>query len=268
MSFGFGNNILGDNFVVKNYGDRISNIEKLISYDKVQINHFTKLIEQLSQESYLNIVIRPHPEESLDFYKEKFQSHNNIKVLHEGPVIPWILASNYMVHHSCTTAVEACMLDKIPISYGKNYNHDLVPWIPLEISKKFDEPIDLINYVKKNNFLSNDKYKSILNEYFTFNNDATSEIIREVLANFPPKKPSFFQFYKAYFWFQSNLKLVGKDFLKKVNMYKSRPLFESKFSNFSPASINRIIKILKDEKMIDRKIDIRFFNNEMLKISI
>ena len=42
---------------------------------------------------------------------------SNAAVVHEGNVVPWILASEAIVHNGCTTAIEAAILGRLPIAY-------------------------------------------------------------------------------------------------------------------------------------------------------
>lgn len=57
------------------------------------------------------IVLRPHPSERLDTWREQVDGHAVVDVIRDGPAIPWILASDVLVHTNCTTGVEAAALD-------------------------------------------------------------------------------------------------------------------------------------------------------------
>jgi CDP-glycerol glycerophosphotransferase (TagB/SpsB family) len=76
------------------------------------------LIPRLSHEfEHRNIVVRPHPSEDHDTYRRKFQGTGNVHVVHEGNVIPWLMAADAVIHNGCTTAVEACLLGRPVICY-------------------------------------------------------------------------------------------------------------------------------------------------------
>ncbi len=64
-----------------------------------------------------NIVLRPHPSEDFNFYKLVFKNVKNIHILHEGSVIPWLLACKVLIHNGCTTAVEGTMVGAKVITY-------------------------------------------------------------------------------------------------------------------------------------------------------
>lgn len=57
------------------------------------------------------IIVRPHPAENHAAWKEAASGQPNVKVIYEGSVLPWIAASACVVHSSCTTALEAFLLD-------------------------------------------------------------------------------------------------------------------------------------------------------------
>ncbi|MGH6893243.1 MAG: surface carbohydrate biosynthesis protein [Dongiaceae bacterium] len=60
----------------------------------------------------LKIVLRPHPSERMESWREWAGGIPNLAIIREGPAIPWILASRLLIHTNCTTGVEAIALDK------------------------------------------------------------------------------------------------------------------------------------------------------------
>jgi hypothetical protein len=63
------------------------------------------------------IIVRPHPSENHDRWREKAATLPNVKVVFDGNVIEWILGSEISIHCNCTTGVEAYFLGKPSISY-------------------------------------------------------------------------------------------------------------------------------------------------------
>lgn len=55
------------------------------------------------------IVLRPHPSESLGFYREAFSSFKNVIVTREGGILPWLRSADLLVHSNCTTGIEAVL---------------------------------------------------------------------------------------------------------------------------------------------------------------
>ena len=64
------------------------------------------------------LVIRPHPSEDRGFWRETFANVDGVFVEDEGIATPWILASDVLVHHGCTTGIEAELMDKPQVMYA------------------------------------------------------------------------------------------------------------------------------------------------------
>jgi len=70
------------------------------------------------------VVFRPHPSESLDFYRLAFKYFKNVAVTNEGSVIKWIRSADLVVHSNCTTGIEAVLagrpvLNLLPAAPGR-----------------------------------------------------------------------------------------------------------------------------------------------------
>ncbi|WP_374385333.1 surface carbohydrate biosynthesis protein [Dongia sp.] len=78
-------------------------------------NHtaIVSIVEQvLASDPDVSIVLRPHPSERLQTWTEHFAGSKRLLVVREGPSVPWIMASELLIHTNCTTGVEAIGLDK------------------------------------------------------------------------------------------------------------------------------------------------------------
>ncbi|MES1943251.1 hypothetical protein PC39_03992 [Salinisphaera sp. PC39] len=63
------------------------------------------------------LVVRPHPADDPDQWRHLVAGIDRCQVLYEGAAIPWLLGADAIFHNGCTTAVEAVLLGKRPISY-------------------------------------------------------------------------------------------------------------------------------------------------------
>ena len=72
----------------------------------------------------LNIVIRPHPTERHDVYRNIAAHSSRVHVTNEGNVVPWILATKLVLHNGCTTGVEAFVMGVPAISYRESVSED------------------------------------------------------------------------------------------------------------------------------------------------
>lgn len=79
---------------------------------------FVKLVHRMSTELRgVNVVIRPHPSEDVTFYEHAFEGIDNVRVVREGPVAPWLAAASVLVHNDCTTGIEAFLAGCPNINY-------------------------------------------------------------------------------------------------------------------------------------------------------
>ena len=101
------------------YVQRGYNANKALRERKASIKlfkEFMKLIKSLVKKTNLKIIIRPHPTESLENYKN-LKKYKNVKVIKEGNISEWIYHSKLVIHSGCTGGLEASVRGKPTISY-------------------------------------------------------------------------------------------------------------------------------------------------------
>jgi surface carbohydrate biosynthesis protein len=64
-----------------------------------------------------NIVIRPHPTENQQVYKDIANVCERVYVTNDGNVVPWLMAARAVIHNGCTTGVEAYVMGIPAVSY-------------------------------------------------------------------------------------------------------------------------------------------------------
>jgi surface carbohydrate biosynthesis protein len=62
------------------------------------------------------VIVRPHPIERAETWSELLCDVPRAQMVREGAAVPWIMASDVLIHTNCTTGVEAFALDKPAIS--------------------------------------------------------------------------------------------------------------------------------------------------------
>jgi surface carbohydrate biosynthesis protein len=79
---------------------------------------FVQLVHRLSREiPHVTIVVRPHPSEDHQFYRTVFVGLDNVRIAHEGSVVPWLMACRLLLHDGCTTGIEAALVGARIINY-------------------------------------------------------------------------------------------------------------------------------------------------------
>jgi len=63
------------------------------------------------------IVIRPHPSEAFEYWVAAAGGLDNVVVEKEGPIGPWVLGADAVLHNGCTTGLEAFLMGRPVFSY-------------------------------------------------------------------------------------------------------------------------------------------------------
>jgi len=86
------------------------------------------------------VVVRPHPSERQETWREATRECSNVEVVNDGNVVPWLLASEVLIHNGCQTAVEAYVLGATAIAYQPVTSEDFDLQLPNLLSHRaFDQ---------------------------------------------------------------------------------------------------------------------------------
>jgi len=97
--------------------------EGLRDHKQAVFQDFQKLIPALERSfPEYTIIVRPHPTENQEIYRNIAAQCKRVRVTNEGNVVPWILASKAVIHNCCTTGLEAYVMGVPAISYRATVN--------------------------------------------------------------------------------------------------------------------------------------------------
>lgn len=167
-------------------------------------NLFTKVSENSAQlfEAYVSLlkslsklfpntkfVIRPHPDENHDAWRNIFDSTNNVVVEYSGNATYWILGAKVLIYSGCTTAIEAWAMNKPTLRYHPNPETKFDPALPnrfgktVQTEKRLVEELKaLLSTTEENRFdLDSNFVESYIKNVFSA--DAAENIVR-VLESF------------------------------------------------------------------------------------
>ena len=65
----------------------------------------------------MTLVIRPHPSENPKTWEAAAVGLPNVKVIHDGPIGPWLMAARGLVLNGCTSAVEAGVVGTTALAF-------------------------------------------------------------------------------------------------------------------------------------------------------
>ena len=137
---------------------------------------FRKVLPKLDQAfPNLNIIIRPHPTERHEVYKDIAARCSRMYVTNEGNVVPWILATRLVLHNGCTTGVESFVMGVPAISYreaiDENYDNGFYR-LPNAVSHQcftFEQLQDMIHQILSGQLgvADGDERNALVNRYLS-----------------------------------------------------------------------------------------------------
>ena len=92
-------------------------------------------------------ILRPHPSEDHDAWRRITSGLPNFKVIHDGNAIPWITGADAVIHNSCTTGLEAYLLERPVIAYRPVTDNIFDSYLPNAISHEASNGKELIDTV-------------------------------------------------------------------------------------------------------------------------
>ena len=258
-NFARANNIKGVEKARENYIGRYKNIDSRINNDNIKIKIFSSLIYKLAQLNY-NIVIRPHPEEKISTYNKLFKSYSNVYIINKKSAIPWIIASETLIHSDCTTAVESLMLGKKSISYiHKDLDQSVLTVLPQKASYVFENEkqiLDFIKYEKYKEKVDLKKYKW-LNTNFNYSKNSF-ELILNALNKINFDELSLNKSVGSYYFIYRRLRYFINRILNRKN-----DLIIQKLQDFNFNNINKLQRKLEKNNELFNLVSVKKIINNL-----
>jgi hypothetical protein len=118
---------------------------ELLGHKARLFNAFLDLLPKISEALMPDaMVIRPHPSENWQKWIDAANGLDNVHVIHEGSIGPWLAAADVLIHNGCTSAVEAAIVGTPALSYrpvkAAGYDNDL----PNGLSSEFESADALV----------------------------------------------------------------------------------------------------------------------------
>lgn len=93
--------------------ESVAEYRKKLDWETVNRTEIAKLMDwSLTNLTDYKIVLRPHPGERMEFWQENFGNRDRFVLIPRSNPHPWVEASEFVVHTTCTTGLEAALLDK------------------------------------------------------------------------------------------------------------------------------------------------------------
>ncbi len=236
-----------------------------------------KLVIKTNKILNKKIIVRVHPFENPDFYKNRFSKKKNISISSKGSIIPLLINAEHLVQYDCQTAFDFYATGKNSISYDFNLNKKLRSFLHKEIKKISIRPkneTDFFQILKDKSINNKNKNKRYYEDIFFKNDGRSSDRITDHISKLDMNKIG---------------NLFLKDTLYTYSFYeKSKIIFRMLINNNNFLILKRMIKKKhpSDDKILDfhyikRKISLllrdqleinyfknKIFNREMASIKI
>lgn len=214
-------------------------------FDKIK----DELLE-LAEDSSLNIVIRPHPNEREKTWNKIFKGYSNVTITKDYDIFPWIYCADVIMHNSSSTGVESYLLGKNVIALKPVSDDEFDLELPnsLSVVIKDGKTLKKTIYEMLNNTFYEDesvkeKKREIMKYHIYFNDRLACENIldefnkNEFSENMLPVKKDYLNL------FSGGLLKVLAFIDKKISLNLKNP---SIINDFPPTSKSEVIRYLKN----------------------
>jgi len=214
-------------------------------FDKIK----DELLE-LAEDSSLNIVIRPHPNEREKTWYKIFKGYSNVTITKDYDIFPWIYCADVIMHNSSSTGVESYLLGKNVIALKPVSNDEFDLELPnsLSVVIKDGKTLKKTIYEMLNNTFNEDesvreKKREIMEHHIYFNDRLACENIlyefnkNEFSEGMLPVKKDYLNLFSGVL-----LKVLA--FIdKKISLNLKNP---SIINDFPPTCKNEVIRYLEN----------------------
>lgn len=254
----------------------------LSDHKQAVFKSFQHLIPKLDQAfPDLNIIIRPHPTERHDVYKEIAARCSHAHVTNEGNVVPWILATKLVLHNGCTTGVESFVMGVPSISYRESvdetYDNGFYR-LPNAVSHQcfnFDQLQDMIHQILAGNLgvADGNERQAIVKSYLSSQDGSLAcEKMVEVLASVAS---DWNQTTRPSLWDRLQRRLIADGY----HMYKrlkpmlpgshNRPEFQKhRYPGITLEALNQKIKRIQKIRNDTTQLKVEQLSDVLFRISV
>ena len=168
---------------IKNHSKKFWSKRKKIF--KQNISDFKEFIKNLndyySKKGKKKIIIRPHPSEfnHSDWISNTKSIRDKVSVIYEGDIIPWIIASEGLVHRGCGTSIDAVLLNKKSFFWKPNRK---LKKYEKNVTYKVSKVIKNFNQLKNFNVKQKKKFTYLQKQVENIKNiNSSKKIVEEMI---------------------------------------------------------------------------------------
>jgi hypothetical protein len=246
-------------------------------------HHFQEMVAEVARAFPTHtVLLRPHPSENHEIWKQAGKGCPNVQVHFEGHVTPWLLASDAIIHNSCTTGLEGYLLNRPVFAFQPVTSKRFDKQLPNSVSQQATsskELIDLLEIALSSNTLppKNGSFEKtqLVEQYLAFlNGPFASEQIVDTLENFVDsyslttpslRKVSMAKFYAIARKFKR--KLNAQFLMSNLNRSQRYQYLQHIFPEIEYSTIQDRIERLQHILQRFSKIKVRSLDKSIFEIS-
>jgi len=215
---------------------------RYLNEEKIVLKDFIKNIINITLKfPNENFILRPHPFESIDIYKDKISHLTNIKIQENGDIIDLIKNSKLMIHLNCQTCFETYISNVKSIELEYINKSTLKALDASKVSYQAKSIEDAINQITKN----------LKNKDLNFTEENFENKVNDIIFHFGPINKSI----ETILNHIEKLKKVNSNYNKTYKLGISfSKFFKFKIKTMLPHFITlKLIKVLKKKNWTNRK---------------
>ena len=249
-----------------------------VGEDYLMTYSFVEAIKHLAKNlNGFDIVLRPHPIESVESWKTYLDGTPNIHVIQEGSISSWINQAFAVMHNGCTSATEATISGKPVISY-EPFPMKHRPTFTNKLGYRVESLENLSNVVNQIFKTSQLKHKNesvkplpgMLSKkvYHDESELAAEKIVKiwESLNNNQLSRSSNWRMYQCLLKFSEIKHVIGQSLRKLYPMRFSNFREDFKFSPLNKSDIINKVHKLQNILKIDKKLDCKLLGKRTILI--
>ena len=151
------------------------------TWEKLAYPRIVALIKQITRETNLKVLLRPHPSEDVLQWKSEFAGNSKVTISKLGNVAPLIFAAKHVIHAGSTVGLEAMLSGISTISYQDIVVYEDYPMTANYYSTKAKSINDLIDKLHSNlNYLPLQGFDKVISNKITSSNSI--ELVRSLAS--------------------------------------------------------------------------------------
>lgn len=150
---------------------------------KVAIRHLVRDFPEMK------IIVRPHPSETREAWRD-MEELENVHIIKDSRLIPWLAAAHLMIHAGCTTAVEYALMGRCSVLYTGEAKSHVAPQTKA-VSRVAENYEALAAFVRQPPVPDEKIHTALAHMVASYDAERTaSEAIVDFLAGITPTRPA------------------------------------------------------------------------------